>query len=389
MKTIKLIVLLSFSFASSCSWDALTSPTKWFEDDEAFIRELQDVQNKVSVKKIWSYSLDGDFDDYYNAVHPFISDALIFIADDTGSVASLSSETGKVNWKVKIGLTPFSGLTADNRHVYLGTYQETVTALDVQNGKIAWQVIIPGEVMSVSEPSSDTLIVRTNDNKLLALDTNNGDVLWQSTHATPALTLRGASRPIVFESRVYAGYDDGKLSAYNLQNGFLIWEARIMAPFGRSDIDRLIDIDGHIVVSENFVYAVSYQGNLAAIDITTGRIIWSRELSSYTGLAVDDAQIYVSDDEGGVWAFDKTSGASVWKQEDLMRRQPSRPTVVGANIVVSDYEGYLHWINTLDGSFVGRNKIGNQLQSPLESKFNRLYTYDKDSKFTVFESDFN
>ena len=83
-------------------------------------------------------------------------------------------------------------------------------------------------------------------------------------------------------------------------------------------------------------------------------MVWSRELSSFAGVSMDNRYLYISDDKGNVHALDKTTGASIWKQEKLNTRRPGAPQVLGDYLAVDDVQGYVHLLNRNDGSLVGR-----------------------------------
>jgi outer membrane protein assembly factor BamB len=172
------------------------------------------------------------------------------------------------------------------------------------------------------------------------------------------LSLRGAGAPVIADGRVIAGYDNGKLVALSITDGSVIWEKSIAVPSGRTELDRLVDIDADPVIVNETVYVVTYQGNVAGVDLNTGQVYWTREMSSQAGLsAVPGEAVYVTDDEGNVWAVQDGSGDALWRQTRLERRQVTGPAVAGDYVVVGDFEGYLHWIARNDGRFVDRHQI--------------------------------
>ena len=119
------------------------------------------------------------------------------------------------------------------------------------------------------------------------------------------LTLRGTSSPAVLRGGVIAGFANGKVAALTLANGFQIWETSISIPQGRSELERLVDVDANPVIVGDTVYVVSFQGKIAIIDLRSGNLGWSRDMSSYTGLGVDYSQVYVTDEDSNVWALSR------------------------------------------------------------------------------------
>jgi outer membrane protein assembly factor BamB len=176
----------------------------------------------------------------------------------------------------------------------------------------------------------------------------------------PALTLRGNSEPILARDRIFVGLDNGRLVALATSTGEVLWDVVLAVPEGRSEIQRLVDIDGQAELYGRILYAASYQGRLVAIDVERGQFLWTRPFSSYSGITLDDKAIYSTDDHGHVWAIDRNNGATLWKQDALTARDVTRPVLMGDYLVVGDFDGYLHVMSRFDGHFVGRARIGEQ-----------------------------
>ena len=129
-------------------------------------------------------------------------------------------------------------------------------------------------------------------------------------------------------------------------------------PRGRSEIERLIDVDAPPLVAGNTLFAASFQGRMVAINIENGRVRWSRELSTYSGMVADDRNVYVTNTAGDVLALDQGSGAALWKQDKLRARVLNGPALTARYVVVGDVEGYVHWLSKEDGQFAARRRLG-------------------------------
>jgi len=186
---------------------------------------------------------------------------------------------------------------------------------------------------------------------------------------------------------VIAGFDSGKVMAVGLASGDLLWQAQVSSARGRTELERLADVDAAVRVAGDDVFAVGYQGRVAMLARESGQIWWGRDLSSYRGLAIDDDQIYVATSEGDVVALRRRDGSILWQQQGLRRRSTGTPAVVGSAVVVGDFDGYLHWLDRSDGRFVARQRPGRDriAAAPLVVG-NRVYVIDEGGQIAAFQS---
>jgi outer membrane protein assembly factor BamB len=204
----------------------------------------------------------------------------------------------------------------------------------------------------------DTVVVHTIDGKLVGLEAATGQERWRFDREIPVLTLRGSGSPIIEGTVAYCGLAGGKLVAIDIRTGAPLWDVSITVPRGRSELERLADIDGDPLLFGNDIFVATYQGEVASVAQRSGELNWSRELSTYNGLVADWRHVYVTDAEGVLWALDADSGNALWRQEQLRLRRLSPPAVFGDYVVVGDYRGYLHWVSPRDGTLVARQRVG-------------------------------
>jgi outer membrane protein assembly factor BamB len=143
-----------------------------------------------------------------------------------------------------------------------------------------------------------------------------------------------------------------------LASGEITWQAQVSSPRGRSELERLADVDAAVRVSGGDAYAVGYQGRVAMMALDSGQIWWARDLSSYRGLDLDADQLYVATSDGDVVALRRRDGTIAWQQQGLKRRGLGTPAVYGEAVIVGDFEGYLHWLDRGSGRFVARERPG-------------------------------
>ena len=327
-------------------------------DNAAKPAELLDFEPSIDVEEVWSDRYGKGVEELYITLIPEHEGSRVFTADRDGRVIALDLETGDEIWairnkKFRISGGPGVGAGA----VLVGTSDAEVVAYDAENGDEKWRTKVSSEVLAPPRIARNTAVIRTGDGKLFGLNVETGKRKWIYDRSIPTLTLRGTSPPVIYEGLVIAGFDNGRLAALDLQNGKQEWEQRISIPSGRSDLERMVDIDAEPTIYDDTVYVASFQGSIAAVSVYDGSLLWTRDLSSYASLAVDYAHVYVTDEKGNVWALERDTGAAVWKQVGLTARHLTGPTTFNDYIVVGDFEGYLHWMNRSDGQLVARTRI--------------------------------
>ena len=325
---------------------------------EAPPTELTEFEAEFEPKTLWSTSTGDGANTAYANLAPWLQGSFIITVDHEGDVRSHNIENGKRVWRTKLDIPIATGVGGGEGLIVVGSQSGEVVALDESSGEELWRQRLSSEVLAPAKVGGDKVVVRTADGRLTAISATNGNVLWNYQRAVPLLSLRGVSSPVIDDQTVLAGYDNGKLVALSLSDGKVIWEKSVAVPTGRTELERLVDIDADLVIQNGIVYVVAFQGNLAAMDVETGQTFWDREMSSTTGIAVaqNDA-IYVSDDESYLWAVADGSGDSLWRQTLLLRRTISAPVIAGDYVVVGDFEGYLHWLARSDGRFVARQRL--------------------------------
>jgi outer membrane protein assembly factor BamB len=249
------------------------------------------------------------------------------------------------------------GVGLAHGYVLLGTTGGDVYALDAGDGKEVWHVDVGSEVLAPPVGGAGLVFVRTIDGRLLALERADGAVRWSFDNQVPVLTLRGTGTPLYDDGIVYAGFANGMVAAIRAENGEPVWQHRVMLPEGRSELERMVDVDSTPVVSGGVLYVVAYQGRLKALRASDGSLLWERDLSGHVDLAEGNSQIYVIDEDDVVTAIDERTAEPVWQQEGLFRRDLSGPIAFSNYLVVGDGDGYLHVLAQSDGRFLGRTKV--------------------------------
>ncbi len=353
---------LLFRTASLMAAAVLLSSCGLFGDDEAEIEplELTEIVTKVSIKRLWSVKVGDEAEFLRVALRPAGDGTRIYAASRDGNVVALHPETGKQFWRTELDMELSAGPGVGENLVVVGAADGMLIALDAATGAERWRTDIAGETLARPVVKDDVVVAITIDNRLRAVSAFDGTERWTVEQSTPALTMRGSASPVIVGTSVVAGFDNGRIAAVNLSSGDVLWEQLLSPPTGRSDLERLSDIDGEISVVGQDVYASGYQGSLAAFASESGQVLWVREISSFEGVSADWNNLYTVTEEGEIIALTRSTGDENWRQSSLLRREPTLPVSFRTTVAVGDLEGYLHFFNNFDGDPVARLRLGSE-----------------------------
>ena len=348
--------------------------------------ELEDYEKTAKLKKRWTSSVGEGQDRRYSRFTPAVVNGVIYNADAEGKVFAHSLEKGKRLWKVNTGLDIGGAIAANDTHVFFGTYDGEVVSLDASNGEQVWKAQVSSEVVAPPAASDDYVVAQAIDGRVFALSTEDGTVAWSYDHPVPVLSLRGTASPTIISRQVILAFDNGQLLSLGLQDGVAQWDVRVSRPQGRTELERIVDIDGAPLVQGAFIYAASYQGKVVAINRGTGRVMWTKDINTANKLALGHGNIYASDMSGKIYAFNGLTGDVVWESESLKNRGPRAPAVIGDYVaVIEEEDDYLHLMNKSDGSFAYRFKpSGNRFRSPPVSIGEVLYVLADNGKLSAY-----
>ncbi|WP_120993859.1 outer membrane protein assembly factor BamB [Stutzerimonas urumqiensis] len=377
MKGWKVAALLSLAaIAAGCSSNSSKEPEP---------SELVEFEHEVQLDEQWSRSIGEGQGETYNRLMPVVYGDQLYVTDVEGLVVSIDRESGKVNWKVELDEPVSGGVGAGYGLVLVGTMNGDVIALDVADGTKKWRASVGSEVLSAPAINGDIVLVQTQDDTLVALEADSGERRWSYESSPAVLTLRGTGAPLLTNQLAIAGLSTGKVIALDTRRGLPVWEQRIAIPQGRSELERIVDIDGTLLQSGGKLYVVTFQGRAAVLDLESGRILWQRDASSASGTALGYGSVYLSLADGTVQGIDERSNTVLWSNDQLARRQLSGPEVFSSYVVVGDKEGYLHLLSQVDGRFVGRTRVdssGIRARAVVEGDW--LYVYANDGSLVAY-----
>lgn len=356
------------------------------KDEEVEPKELVDFKSTLKIKRLWSKKVGGESEFLLVGLRPVGDGSRIYAASHDGNVTALNPETGKASWKTKLDVEISAGPAVGGGVVVVVTQDGYVVVLHAASGEEQWRTYIGGEALAQPLINDDMIVVQTIDNRLRGLSKFDGKLRWELGQTVPALTIRGASSPLLVGSLVVAGFDNGRLLAVDAESGDIEWDSMLSLPTGRSDLARLSDIDGALAVVGQDVYAAGYQGRLAGLAAESGQVLWSRELSTHLGLAADWTSIYTARDGGEIVSLVRSNGTDNWRNDSLLRRDPTLPVPFHTTVVVGDFEGYLHFFSNIDGAPVARVRYGkNAISSTPVVVASRLYVQSDNGSVAAFE----
>ena len=319
---------------------------------------LTNFTPSASFSTIWQAQVGDGSSGKFLKMGPLVTASRVVASAADGTVSAFERRGGARLWSIDTDTRLSSSPGGNDEMVVVGSSSGEVIALDGATGSELWRGPLHSEILSAPGVADNTVIVRTTDGHVYGLKRSDGEEAWAYNQTEPVLTLRGTSAPQVFSNGVIVGMDNGNLVTLLTDTGQRVWDVAIADARGRSELERIVDIDGDPVLFGDAVFAVSYQGNVGAVGLRSGDPLWRKKMSSSAGLAVDNNNVYVTNSDSEVLAVSNRGGSSVWKQDGLRARALTAPAAVGSGVVVGDLEGYLHLLAADDGRFLARTQIG-------------------------------
>lgn len=373
--------LAALLLLNGCSWIK-----SWGDDDDPDApAELVEFEPTLSVKETWSADIGKGLDKAGRQLRPAYSSGSLYAADYKGLLVAINADSGQSRWQIKTELPFTGGPGISGNLLMMGTQDGEVFAFDATSGTQLWSATVTSEVLASPTEFDGIVVIRCIDGRVFGLDAETGQRLWIYDHSVPLLTLRGNAPVLIRAGVAYVGYDGGQVVALRVDDGTLIWEQTLVTTEGRTELERLSDIDGQLVFIASDLLVSSYKNRLASLAADSGRLLWFKDIASSTGVDVNRINLTLSDKEGNVWLLDRRNGAESWKNDQLFHRGLTRPAIYGSFVVVGDADGYLHWINISDGQFAAQVKVGGKgFSGPPLVVGNTLYVMTKKGELKAF-----
>lgn len=338
----------------------------WFDGKDDAPNEpakLADFAPSATVSRLWSADVGKGEGRLGVRQGPVVADGRVYAAAVEGGVRALDLQSGQTVWRYDTDARLSGGPGAGDGLVVVGGMEGEVIALDAATGAEKWTHRVSNEVVAAPVIGQGMVFVRSNDGRITALDAATGQRRWFWNRDVPNLSVRGNDAPTLGPGFLFVGNDDGTVAALAVADGRPLWEQTVGRAEGRSELERMADVDGTPVLADTALFASSFKKQTVAIDAPTGRPMWVSDFGGANRVGVAADRIVVSDPAGAVHGLDKASGASYWQQPGLARRNVTGAAIHGDYAVVADFDGYVHWLKLADGAFAARARVGDAVRA--------------------------
>ena len=379
-------ILLIFTLSLSLGACSTLNGLKFWEDEievEGPV-ELAVIIETVALASEWNKKSGSD-NNLGRLVPAFSNDIIIHISSN-GYLIAVDSKTGLDLWTKQTEDLVSGAVTVGFKKIFYGTLDGDLVSLDSKDGTEIWRSQVSSEILSPPVTNGSIVAAQTSDGKISGFNIKNGEQEWVHQNTIPRLTLRGTATPILAKGFIFTGFSNGKVSMIYPDSGAIRLEIPVTVNEGKSELERVVDVDGKSVVSNDILVSASYQGNITAIDLKQGQIAWQEKISSIHDLAVVRSRIIAIDAKDSIKGFGLSTGAILWQQDGLRLRGVSSPAILGNNFAIGDFEGYVHILDSKNGSFVGRKKVSNRPILEVVSKGDYLIVLDDSGRLFYLSS---
>lgn len=342
-------------------------------DEPAILKNIEDEKAKLKIN--WSKKYKGE--NLLGNFSPSFSSKSLFFGDQEGNIDSLNAKSGDSLWSFKHNKEITSGISAGFGSIIFADEDGEIINLNQSDGTLIWKKNIKTEVLTAMPITAKYIIIKSSSGDLIALDKFSADVVWSYRSVLPSLTVRGSSMPVIEQDKIYTTFDNGRLSVFDLNNGFPLWDGAISYTEGTSELENLIDSDASPVVDGRLIYTNNFQGNLAIFDSAQKRMIWKTKSSSFYSPLLLRNMMILTEYNSIIRSFSTKTFSESWKSEEYKNRNLSNAINFKGNIIFGDDKGFIHILDPLNGITIGRIKISKKPIKTLISRSDSFYAVDE------------
>lgn len=346
---------------------------KWTQNGDNSMHLIGHLEAKTKLKKLWSKSFGkGSSKRDYLIASPIAAYGVVFAVDAEGIVTARRQDNGKQIWKKRLksrnkeerGIAlKGAGLAEFNKKIYATTGFGSVFCLNMTDGKEIWRQDLDMPIRIAPSINAGRILVQSFDNTLTALDADNGSILWKNQTESEATTLVGGATPAYSPENdvVIAAFSNGELQAYKASTGTPLWTDLLISHKRTNSLAQISAIKANPVIDGGKVFAIGYNSVLTAIDLRTGSRIWERETGGTNQPWVAGNYLYVLTNDFDLLALDKNDGKIIWntaipKGDDSDAKNGvfgSGPVLVSDRLLVATSNGYIFSVSPYTGEILG------------------------------------
>ena len=307
----------------------------------------------------------------------------LFFFDNKGSIIKFNKDS-KVEWKKNYYSksdkrnNPILFLASENNNLFVADTNANYYLLNKENGNLRWKKKHSSSFNSQIKIKDDKILVVDMDNNLRCFSMKDGDILWTVPTQLSIVRSQKKQSIVIVSNLVIFSNSIGDLTAVDLYTGELIW----LTPTQALGLAKNFTLRNSDVVSDgNLIFMSNNKNQFVAIEVKTGIIKWKQQINSELRPVVVSDYIVTISNEGLMLLLNKTDGNilrinNILKNIKKKRRKNYRPAgfIISDNkVYVSTNNGRIFIINFSDNSIQKILKLDKEkLQKPVYFN-NELY----------------
>ena len=310
----------------------------------------ENFQNKVTTDLLWTFNLK----DLPETGEIVFADDFIYLITSSGHFQKIDNKTANILYSKNLNIFVSSGIFYDEiiENFFFIDSNNYLVKLD-KDANLIWKTKLSNKSELVPIIFNNQIIFKYKNHNIQSFDIDSGLLLWDYKRQNPPLSISVQSPLMIADNILYSGFPGGKLVIIDPVSGAFLSELTVSRAKGVSDIEKTNDVSGNIVIINSLLFAASFNGDIVCFDRTSGKKVWSRNVSSYYGLTSDLVNLILKHENDSLYNFDRNNGKTIWKNSDLMHRKLSKPLIFKDFILITDYLGILHILDLNEGNLLG------------------------------------
>lgn len=348
--------------------------------------KLSPIEAQYKLVEQWQRNTGAGQDARYQRLEPALLDGILYVVDIKGQVTAWQADSGERLWRSRLDLPVGGGIGVIDGTGFIGTLDGRVVAIDLADGSLKWQAKTSSEVVATPQANNDVVVAQAIDGRVFAFAVADGTQRWNYDHSVPILSLRSNSAPLVRDGNVYVAFDNGQLLSFKAADGQLRWDVRVAQPQGKTELERLVDLDTAPIEQGPYVFAAGYNARLVAVRKGTGGVAWGQDVSTANNIVAGDDFIVVTNANSHIMAFSTADGSLLWQNDALHRRGVTAPVILHNVVLAVDDQGYVHGLSASDGKLIARGRGSRDAVLAQPIVYNdAAYMLDVDGRLTAYQ----